>query len=80
VISPRRRLQTGVVAVPLADCSEGLLTVITNVLALTPGTAPLHVTQHPTVVYIHVLQLRDVERTRRDVQRLADLAFKAFGA
>ena len=64
---------------PLPDCSDGLLTLITNVVALTPGTSPLHVTRDPTVLYVHVLDMRDVDATRRDVQRLADLAYAAFG-
>jgi multisubunit Na+/H+ antiporter MnhE subunit len=78
VLARRGRLCTGVVEAPLPDCSDGLLTLIVNVLALTPGTAPVHVTRHPTVLHVHVLQLHDVEATRREVQHLADLAMKAF--
>jgi multicomponent Na+:H+ antiporter subunit E len=78
VIARRSRLHTGVIEVMLPECSDELLTVVTNVLALTPGTSPLHLTRHPTVIFIHVLDMRDAEATRRDVQRLADLAFEAF--
>ena len=70
---------TGVMAVPLPECSDGMMTIVSNVIALTPGTIPLHLTRHPTVLYVHVLDMRDVAATRRDVQRLADLAFAAFG-
>jgi multicomponent Na+:H+ antiporter subunit E len=79
VLARGTRLHTGVMAIPLPDCSEGVLTVITNVIALTPGTSPIHLTRFPTVIYIHVLDMRDAEATRRDVQRLADLAYAAFG-
>ena len=78
VTARRSRLHTGVIEVTLPECSDELLTVVTNVLALTPGTSPLHLTRHPTVIYIHVLDMRDAEATRRDVQRLADIAFEAF--
>ena len=79
VLARRSRLHTGVMAVPLPECSDELLTIVSNVIALTPGTSPLHITRHPTVLYVHVLDMRDATATRRDVQRLADLAFDAFG-
>jgi multicomponent Na+:H+ antiporter subunit E len=79
VVARRSRLHTGVMEVALPECSDEMLTIVANVLALTPGTSPLHLTRHPTVLYIHVLDMRDAARTRREVQRLADLAFAAFG-
>jgi multicomponent Na+:H+ antiporter subunit E len=79
ILARGTKVHTGVMAVPLPECSDALLTVISNVLALTPGTTPLHLTRYPTVLYVHVLDMRDVESTRRDVQRLADLAYAAFG-
>ena len=41
---------------------------------------PLELTQDPTVLYVHVLHLRDVEAVRRDILRLTDLAVRAFGS
>ena len=78
VLTPRSRLHAGVMAVPLPHCSDGLLTLIANVLALTPGTNPVHVERDPTVLYVHVLLMHDVERSRGEVLHLADLAFRAF--
>lgn len=80
VISRESNITTGVVAVPLPECSDGLLTLVTNVMAVTPGTMPLEVARQPTVIYVHVLLLGDVEQVRRDVQHLAALAFRAFGS
>ena len=79
VLARRSRVHTGVMEVPLPECSDELLTIVTNIVALTPGTSPLHLTRHPTVLYIHVLDMRDATATRQDVQRLADLTFAAFG-
>lgn len=80
ILSRRSRIHTGVVAVALPDCSDGLLTLVTNVMALTPGTMPLEVTQRPTVLYVHVLHLHDVEAARAEIRHLADLAYRAFGS
>lgn len=80
VLSRESNITTGVVAVPLPECSDGLITLVTNVMAVTPGTMPLEVTRQPTVMYVHVLLLGDVEQVRRDVQHLAGLAYRAFGS
>lgn len=48
-------------------------------LGLAPGTMPIEVTRDPAVIYLHVLHLHDVEAVRADVNRLAELAVRAFG-
>jgi multicomponent Na+:H+ antiporter subunit E len=79
VLSPRSRLRTAVVGVPLPGCSDGLLTLISNLLAISPGTMPIELRTDPVVLYIHVLHLTDVERVRRETLHLTDLAVRAFG-
>lgn len=79
IISRDARRRTAVLALHLPACSDGLLTLISNTMAVTPGTMPIEVTRDPTVVYFHALLLGDTEETRRAVQRLADLAYRAFG-
>lgn len=79
VVSPRPTVDTGIVAVPLPHCSDGVLTLVANVLGLAPGTMPIEVTRDPAVIYLHVLHLHDVEAVRADVNRLAELAVRAFG-
>ncbi len=73
-------IRTAVVGVPLPGCSDELLTLISNVLALTPGTMPLELDQDPNMLYVHVLHFDDVESVRRDILRLTDLAVRALGS
>jgi len=81
VVAPRPRVRPGVIAVPLPECSDALVTLISNVMALTPGTMPLEVDREPrTVIYVHVFDLSDPEASRREIVRLADLAYRAFGS
>ncbi len=80
VLAPTDRLRTAVIGVPLPACSDGLLTLVNNLVALSPGTMPLELTQDPTVLYAHVLHLRDLEATRQDIMRLTELAVRAFGS
>lgn len=80
ILTPESSINTGVVAVSLPHCSDGLLTLVANVLALTPGTMPLESTQNPPTIYVHILHLHDLETVRRDVRSLAHLALRAFGS
>ena len=68
VLSPNVR--TAIVGVPLPGCSDEVLTLISNLLALSPGTMPLELTHDPIVLYVHVLHLGDVEQVRREILRL----------
>ena len=79
VLGPSGRVDEGIVEVPLAGASGVLLNVIVNNVSLTPGTLVLEVRRSPPVVYLHVLQLGDPERVRRDVRRLERLLLRAFG-
>lgn len=78
VITPRNRINEGIVAVPIKGCSDGLITLVANTITLTPGTVTLEVSRSPTVLYVHVLHLRDIEDVRREVLHLEELAIRAF--
>ncbi len=80
VASPGSSIRTGIIAVPMEHCSDGLVTLVANVLGLAPGTMPLEVARNPKVIYVHVLQLDDVEGMREEILSMAHLAVRAFGS
>jgi len=80
VITPRNRINQGIVAVPIRGASDTLTTLVANAISLTPGTLTIEVRQQPTVLYVHVLHLRDIDAVRREVQHLEVLAIRAFGS
>lgn len=80
VMTPRSRINAGIVAVPIRGASRGLTTLVANAITLTPGTLTLEVDDDPTVLYVHVLHLRDIESVRTEIQFLERLAIRAFGA
>ena len=79
VLTPRNRINEGVVAVPLHQCSDGLTTLVASCVSLTPGTLVLDVDRDPLVLYVHVLHLRTIEEVRVEVETLERLAIRAFG-
>ena len=47
VLSPASRRRTAIVGVPLPGCSDEVLTLISNLLALSPGTMPIEIALEP---------------------------------
>lgn len=80
VLTPQNRINEGIVAIPIRGISDTLTTLVANAISLTPGTLTLEIRQRPTVLYVHVLHLDDVDAVRRDVQYLEVLAIRAFGS
>lgn len=81
VVTPRERINQGIVAVPIHGVSPGLITLVANAISLTPGTLTLEVDREPTtVLYVHVLHLHDIDAVRRDVRDLERRAIRAFGS
>lgn len=80
VVTPRNRINEAIIAVPIHGASDALATIVANFITLTPGTLTLEFERAPSVLYIHVLHLRNIEAVRRDVQRLERIAIRAFGS
>lgn len=79
VVTPTNKIQTGIVAVRLPDCSDLVVTMVANATSLTPGTLTLEISHHTEpVIYVHVLHLRSVEEARADVLDLAARFAHAF--
>ena len=80
IVTPRNRINEGIVAVPIRHFSDALTTLLANAISLTPGTLTLEVDRQATTLYVHVLHLRSVEEVRRDVAKLEIMAVRAFGS
>lgn len=81
VITPSNAgVNEGIVEVPVTGASDAVLSLVANAVSLTPGTITLEVRRHPATLYVHVLHLRSIEQTRRDVLNLERLALAAFGS
>lgn len=79
ILSRRSHVRTGIVACPLRTDAPGVVTLLANIVALSPGTMTVDVRADPPTLYVHVLMLRDVAAARREVVRLEGLVLRAFG-
>ena len=68
LLSPVSSLSPGIVAVPLDLKSDAGITVLANLITLTPGTLSLDVSPDRTTLYVHALHVEDPDVFRRGVK------------
>ncbi len=78
VATPQNRIKQGIVKVPMQARSSGVVTIVANMISLTPGTLTIEVLDDPMTLYVHVLHLRSLEEVRTEVRRLEGLVIEAF--
>jgi multicomponent Na+:H+ antiporter subunit E len=69
IITPKLISRPAIIAVRLDDPSPGEVTLLANLITMTPGTLSLEVSSDRKVLYIHTMFVRDVEKFRRDIKR-----------
>lgn len=67
ILNPSR-LRPGVIAVPLDVKGNSEITLLANLITLTPGTLTLDVSTDKRVIYVHTIYFEDVETFRQDIK------------
>lgn len=68
VLSPRWRMRPRVLAVPLDARTEVEITLLANMMSLTPGTVTLDVSNDRRYLYLHAMYATDPDEVRRQVK------------
>lgn len=68
IITPKDYMKPGIVAVPLDAETDMEITLLANLITLTPGTLSLDVSKDKKVLYIHTLYLDDIESFRAEIK------------
>ena len=68
VVTPRPRMRPGVIAVPLTARTDVEITVLANMVSLTPGTLSLDVSSDRRFLYVHAMYLHDRDRLVRGIK------------
>lgn len=65
VVSPNmyKRLAPSIIAYPLTVTSDVEITLLANLITLTPGTLSVDVSEDRSTLYIHVLEMHDRDET-----------------
>ena len=74
-------VKPAVIAFTMRDCSDAVVTLVGDMITLTPGTLTLDIRSDgkDSVLYVHCLDLDDEDVIRADLDELAELAIRAFG-
>ena len=59
VLRPRKPFRSAIVAVPLDVRSDEGITLLANMITITPGTTSLHVSEDRSTLYAHVMNASD---------------------
>jgi len=82
VLTPNLRdaLRPAIVAVPLTVKSDAEITLLANLITLTPGTLSIDVSEDRSVLYVHVLTLASREALIADIATGFEAKVKAVFA
>jgi multicomponent Na+:H+ antiporter subunit E len=61
-------MRPGVIGIPLRARTDLEITVLANLITMTPGTLSLDVSPDRRTLYIHAMYIHDPEALRRDIQ------------
>ncbi len=67
VISPDMNLKPGILAYPLTVKRDFEITLLANLITLTPGTLSVDVSEDMTKLYVHCIDCSDPEGTIREI-------------
>jgi multicomponent Na+:H+ antiporter subunit E len=67
VLRPNMDLKPGIFAYPLTVKSDWEISLLANLITLTPGTLSVDVSEDRQTLYVHAIDCSDVEAARRDI-------------
>jgi multicomponent Na+:H+ antiporter subunit E len=79
VLSRRIQVRSGVIAFPTALRHEVALTMLANMITLTPGTLTLDISPDKRYLFVHTLNLQDPEEVKRDIHRAFEQYLQELG-
>ncbi len=68
VLSPLKKAKPGIVAIPLRLKKNWQITVLANVITLTPGTLSIDVSNDKKTLYIHVISMKSADEVRKEIR------------
>jgi multicomponent Na+:H+ antiporter subunit E len=68
VITPSHDIRPGIVAVPLDAQTDSEITFVANLIALTPGSLALDLSDDRKVLYVHAMDVTDAASLRHEIK------------
>ncbi len=68
VITPKLHMRPAIIAVPIDLKQDFEITLLANLITLTPGTLSLEVSEDKRTLYVHAMYVDDIEEFRRSIK------------
>jgi len=68
VLGPFHKMTPAIVAIPLDIDSDGEITLLANMITLTPGTLSLDVSDDRRFLYVHGMHIKDIEAFKQEIK------------
>jgi multicomponent Na+:H+ antiporter subunit E len=68
VLTPNLKVKPAIVAIPLSVKSSQKITLLANLITLTPGTLSLDVSDDKKTLYVHTMYMGDADDFRRSIK------------
>ncbi|MEE4011499.1 Na+/H+ antiporter subunit E [Roseibium sp. FZY0029] len=68
VLKPKIKLQPGIIAFPLTVDRDFEITMLANLITLTPGTLSVDVSEDRKILYVHCIDVPDPQATIDDIK------------
>ena len=68
VLAPIDKMNPGIIAIPLDITTDLQITMLANMITLTPGTLSLEVSTDRQVLYVHNVQVTDPDVFRQEIK------------
>jgi multicomponent Na+:H+ antiporter subunit E len=78
ILRRRSALRPGILRHRLRHSSDEVVTLMTSIIALSPGTMTVDIGRQPPTIYVHFLLLHDVDAARASLAHLEDLVVAAI--
>lgn len=68
VVTPSHASRPAIVGVPLEARTDLEITLVANLVSLTPGTLSLEISEDRRTLFVHVMFMDDIERVRTEIK------------
>lgn len=72
VLTPRHHMTPAVIAIPLDAKGDAEITMLANLITLTPGTLSLDVSSDRRTLFIHAMYVEDVAQFKKNIKQVLE--------
>jgi multicomponent Na+:H+ antiporter subunit E len=69
IVTPTPHMRPGIIAIPLDARSDEEITLLANVISLTPGTLALDISEDRRLLYIHAMFIHDRTQLEAEIKQ-----------